>query len=58
MINVEATSDVQNRINDVGFEDIDIISLGVDIVSIHSLFSAGVSTNITDAHEFFAHFFY
>lgn len=48
---------VQNRIEDAGFEDINIIPLGTDRVFIHSSSNTEVSTIIEGAHEFFAHFF-
>lgn len=57
VINGEAIPIVRNRIDDACFEDINIIPLGADMVFIHSLSDADVSTIITEARDFFAHFF-
>lgn len=49
--------DVQDRIDDVGFSNIDITLLGADRVFLRSLSGDDVPSIITEAGDFFAHFF-
>jgi len=53
VINGEAITLVQNRIEDVGFTDLDIIPMGADRIFIRSLFAGDVLQNIEVESEFF-----
>lgn len=44
---------IQNRVEDAGFKDIDIIPLGADKVFVHSLSSTNVSDIVGEAKQFF-----
>jgi hypothetical protein len=57
VVNGESIPDVQNRIADAGFSDIEIMPMGADKVLIRSSFDVHVHTIIKDAKEFFEHFF-
>jgi len=53
----QSIPDVQDRIEDAGFSDIDITPLGADRVFLRSLSGADVSSILSEAGDFFAHFF-
>lgn len=57
VVNGEFIPDVQNRIADAGFSDIEITPMGADRVLIRSSSDVLVHTIINDAKEFFDHFF-
>jgi hypothetical protein len=57
VINRGAILMVQSRIEDLGFKHIDIIPLGEEKVFIHSLSETNVMKIVSDAKEFFGHFF-
>jgi len=44
---------IQNRVEDAGFKDIDIIPLGADKVFVHSLSGANVAEVVKEARPFF-----
>jgi len=44
---------IQNRVDDAGFSDIDIIPIGADKVFVHSLSGADVTAIVTQARQFF-----
>jgi len=53
VINGESMSLIQSRVEDVGFNDINIIPLGVDKVFIHSLSGMDVSDTVWKEKQFF-----
>jgi hypothetical protein len=53
VINGESIALIQNRVEDAGFKDIDIIPLGADKVFIHSLSEVCASDIIGEAKQFF-----
>lgn len=53
VINGEPVPLIQNRVEDAGFKDLDIIPLGADKVFIHSLSGVNVSDIVTEAQQFF-----
>lgn len=57
VINGEAILFVQERIEDIGFKDLDIIPMGADKVFIHSLSEEDVMFLIDRTNHFFRHFF-
>ena len=44
---------IQNRVEDAGFKDIDIIPLGAEKVFVHSLLGANVAEVVKEARSFF-----
>jgi len=57
VINAEAIPVVQNRLEDAGFSDLDVIPLDADRVFIRSSSNVEVSTILVEASDFFAHIF-
>jgi len=57
VINGESILNIQNRIEDAGFSDIEVTLIGADRVLIRSSSDVHVSTIINDAKEFFEYFF-
>jgi hypothetical protein len=53
VINGDSIPLIQKRVEDAGFQDIDIIPLGAEKVFIHSLFGHNVSSIVGKAKEFF-----
>jgi hypothetical protein len=53
VINGEAIPMIQNRVEDVGFTDLDIIPLGADKNFIRSLLDSDVMKTVKEASEFF-----
>ena len=53
VLNGEAIPVIQNRVEDVGFRDVDIIPLGADKVFIHSLSEVDIMQTVADAKQFF-----
>lgn len=57
ILNGEVIPVVQSRVYDAGFEDLDIVPLGVDKAFIHSMSNQDVMSVLTEAKDFFNLFF-
>jgi len=55
--NVEVIPLVQNKVEDTGFTDLDIILMGADKVFIHTLSDTDVLKTLEEANECFDHLF-
>lgn len=58
LVNGEAITVVQNRVDDAGFADLEIIPVGADRVFLRSKSEKETLTMLEEAKEFFNHFFY